>query len=81
MITTLNLAGYVASSMVFLTFMTKDMRAMRILGILSNVAFISYGLLAWLPPVICLHLLLLPLNVLRLRELLTICRQSSLAAQ
>jgi hypothetical protein len=56
--------------MVLLTFMTKDMRLLRVLAIFSNIAFITYGVLAWLPPVFCLHLLLLPVNVLRLRSLL-----------
>lgn len=70
MTTITDLAGYLASTMVLLTFMTKDMRLLRVLGILSNIAFISYGTLAWLPPVFCLHLLLLPINVLRLRGLL-----------
>jgi hypothetical protein len=60
--------GYVASTLVLLTFMTKDMRLLRLVAIFSNLAFISYGALVWLPPVLGLHLLLLPLNVLRLRE-------------
>jgi hypothetical protein len=42
--------GYVASTLVLLTFMTKDMRLLRVVAILSNLAFISYGVLAWLPP-------------------------------
>jgi hypothetical protein len=71
MTTMTDLAGYIASTMVLLTFMTKDMRLLRILGIFSNIAFITYGVLAWLPPVLCLHLLLLPVNVLRLHSLLT----------
>ena len=54
---------------VLLTFITKDMRHLRCIGILSNVAFIGYGALAWLSPVLCLHLLLLPLNIMRLMEL------------
>lgn len=70
MTTMTELAGYIASTMVLLTFMTKEMRLLRVLGIFSNVAFITYGFLAWLPPVFCLHLLLLPVNVLRLRSLL-----------
>lgn len=70
MTTMTDLAGYLASTMVLLTFMTKDMRLLRILAIFSNIAFITYGVLAWLPPVFCLHLLLLPVNVLRLRSLL-----------
>ena len=61
--------GYIASAMVLLTFITKDMRQLRFVGILSNVAFIGYGALAWLPPILCLHLLLLPLNIVRLMEL------------
>jgi hypothetical protein len=45
------------------------MRHLRFIGIHSNVAFIGYGALAWLPPVLYLHLLLLPLNIVRLMEL------------
>jgi len=71
MMTVLDLAGYFASTMVLLTFLTKDMRLLRILAIFSNIGFVTYGLLAWLPPVFCLHLLLLPVNALRLREILT----------
>jgi hypothetical protein len=61
-------AGYIASVLVLLTFLMKDMRPLRITAILSNIAFIVYGALHWLPPVLVLHLLLLPVNVLRLRE-------------
>jgi hypothetical protein len=61
--------GYFASTMVLLTFITKDMRRLRVIAILSNVAFIGYGMLGWLPPVLCLHLLLLPLNIARLMQL------------
>jgi len=50
MITTADLAGYTASTMVLFTFMTKDMRLLRVLAIFSNVAFITYGMLVWLPP-------------------------------
>jgi hypothetical protein len=39
------------------------------LAILSNIAFISYGALVWLPPVLGLHLLLLPLNAVRLMQM------------
>ena len=65
-----DLAGYLASTVVLLTFLTKDMRLLRVLGILSNVAFITYAVLESLTPVLVLHLLLLPINVFRLRSLL-----------
>src|SRR5215467_2083768 len=35
-------------------------------GKVGNIAFISYGSLMWLPPILGLHLLLLPLNTVRL---------------
>ena len=70
MSTITDLTGFLASAMVLLTFMAKDMRHLRVLGIVSNMAFITYGVLAWLPPVFCLHLLLLPVNAFRLCKLL-----------
>lgn len=72
------LAGYVACSLVLLTFLTKDMRLLRIVAIFSNIAFISYATLAWLPPVVCLHLLLLAVNLLRLREVLIVGNRDAL---
>jgi hypothetical protein len=65
-----NISGYVASALVLLTFIAKDMRLLRTAAIFSNLAFITYGTLQWLPPVLVLHLLLLPLNMVRLSEVL-----------
>lgn len=64
-----NFAGYVASTLVLATFTTSDMRLLRVIGIFSNVAFITYAVLSGLLPVLVLHLLLLPVNVLRLLQL------------
>jgi hypothetical protein len=64
-----SLIGYIASGLVLATFWTNDLRRLRMLAILSNIAFISYGALVWLPPVLGLHLLLLPLNALRLMRM------------
>jgi hypothetical protein len=66
---TTEITGYIASALVLMTFMTKDMRVLRIVAILSNVAFIVYGALGWLAPILFLHGLLLPLNVIRLKQL------------
>ncbi len=60
------LSGYVASTLVLLTFIAKDMRVLRTIAIFSNLAFITYGTIEWLPPVLFLHLVLLPLNIVRL---------------
>jgi CRP/FNR family transcriptional regulator, cyclic AMP receptor protein len=64
------ISGYVASVLVLLTFIAKDMRLLRTAAIFSNLAFITYGTLQWLPPVLALHVVLLPLNMVRLSEVL-----------
>jgi hypothetical protein len=69
MTTTSAIIGYIASGLVLTTFWTNDLRRLRILAILSNIGFISYGALVWLPPVLGLHLLLLPLNAIRLMRM------------
>ena len=63
------LSGYVASTLVLFTFVAKDMRLLRSVAIFSNVAFITYGTIEWLPPVLFLHMVLLPLNAVRLAEI------------
>jgi hypothetical protein len=73
------LSGYIASVLVLLAFAVADMRLLRIIAILSNLAFIAYGALNWLPPVIGLHLLLLPLNIFRLREISSPARAQATA--
>ena len=62
------LIGYVASALVLATFCMRDMATLRCVAIVSNLAFIVYGAMAGLGPVLLLHLLLLPINVLRLTD-------------
>jgi hypothetical protein len=69
MMTVYQITGIVASTLVLLTFLTKDIRLLRTFAIMSNFAFIAYGVLGSLWPVLCLHLLLLPVNVTRLMEM------------
>jgi hypothetical protein len=58
--------GYLASALVLATFCMRDMGRLRWMAIASNLAFIAYGALADVGPVLLLHLLLLPVNVQRL---------------
>jgi hypothetical protein len=60
--------GWLAASLVLATFCMNDMVALRWAAIASNLAFIAYGGLAGLGPVLALHALLLPLNLLRLAQ-------------
>jgi hypothetical protein len=46
-----------------------SMNALRWVAIASNVAFIAYGYLGNLAPVLLLHALLLPVNIYRLAQL------------
>lgn len=57
-----DLIGFAAAGLVLTTFCMTSMRALRSVALLSNIAFIGYGLGEDLPPVILLHGLLLPVN-------------------
>jgi len=61
--------GYLASALVLCTFLTRTMMPLRIVALGSNVAFIAYGGILHLYPVLALHLILLPVNAWRLREI------------
>jgi hypothetical protein len=61
-----DLAGYVASSLVFLTFYMRGMVALRIVALCSNVAFLVYAGTLHLAPIFILHGALIPINVSRL---------------
>jgi CRP/FNR family cyclic AMP-dependent transcriptional regulator len=62
--------GYLASALVLCTFLTRTMIPLRFVALGSNVAFITYGALLHLYPVLVLHCVLLPVNAWRLREIL-----------
>jgi len=61
--------GYLASALVLATFCMRGMVALRVTALASNLAFIVYAALAGIDPVLLLHLLLLPMNLLRLFQL------------
>ena len=64
--------GWLAAVMSLLTFYCNDMLRLRLLALSANAAFVVYGLTAVLPPVLALHLMLIPdlLRLLQLRKLL-----------
>jgi hypothetical protein len=59
-------AGYVASSLVFLTFYMRGMIPLRLVALCSNVAFLVYACTLHLLPIVILHGALIPVNVCRL---------------
>jgi CRP/FNR family transcriptional regulator, cyclic AMP receptor protein len=64
----IDMAGYVASLLVFATFYMKTMIPLRIIAVLSNVAFIVYASSDGLYPILVLHSVLLPLNLSRISQ-------------
>jgi hypothetical protein len=64
------LLGWAAACFTLLAFSMRTMLPLRMAAIASNVFFIGYGALGGLTPVLVLHVLLLPFNILRLVELL-----------
>lgn len=63
-----NLVGYLAAGLVLATFCMRSMTRLRLIALASNLAFISYGYLAHLMPVLFLHVILLPVNAYRLAQ-------------
>jgi len=76
-----DLIGYLASGLVFCTFYLKTMIRLRVVALVSNVAFIIYGEIGHLWPIIVLHALLLPLNAWRLIEVKQLIRKVRASAQ
>jgi len=63
--------GFLAAGLVLLTFCMKRLVPLRAMAITSNLAFILYGYRAGIQPVLMLHLVLLPVNLIRLLQALS----------
>jgi hypothetical protein len=61
-----DLTGYIASSLVFMTFYMRGMVALRLVALCSNVAFLIYAFSLHFAPIAILHGALIPVNVSRL---------------
>jgi hypothetical protein len=61
-----NAIGFLAAGLVITAFCMKDILHLRIVAVASNVAFLAYGVALGLIPVWLLHLVLLPVNLVRL---------------
>jgi CRP/FNR family transcriptional regulator, cyclic AMP receptor protein len=70
------IAGWLSAVLVFSSFFMKTIVPLRMVAICSNIAFITYALLGLkygvfgrVYPILVLHASLLPLNIVRLRQL------------
>lgn len=65
----IELLGYAASLLVLTTFCMSTMLRLRWVAIGSNVLFILFGYFGHVYPVMILHIVLLPVNVIRLTQI------------
>jgi len=75
----IDILGYAASASVLTTFCMSTMVPLRVIAIFSNVLFATFGALSHIYPVLVLHLILLPVNVMRLIQILRLIRSISAA--
>ena len=70
MLSWVDVVGYAASGLTLATFAQRTMLPMRILALGANVCFIGYGSMGMYMPVLVLHFVLLPINLIRLHTLI-----------
>jgi len=73
--------GFIAAALVVATLSMRRMIPLRVIGISSNIAFVTYGILFHSVPTVILHSILLPLNIYRLREMLNLIKQVEAASK
>jgi hypothetical protein len=76
-----NMLALVGASLYVVTLMVRTIVPLRVIGIISMVFFIAYGALAGAVTTFLLYLLSLPINVIRLRQMLTLVKKARLSAQ
>src|SRR6185503_18584778 len=76
-----NMLALVGAAFYVATLMVRTIVPLRIIGIISIVFFIAYGALAGAVATFLLYLLSLPINVIRLRQMLTLVRKARVSAR
>ena len=76
-----NMLALIGATLYVVTLMVRTIVPLRVIGIISMVFFIAYGALAGAVATFLLYLLSLPINVIRLRQMLTLVKKARLSAQ
>jgi hypothetical protein len=76
-----NMLALVGAILYVVTLMVRTIVPLRVIGIVSIVFFIGYGALAGAVATFFLYLLSLPINVIRLRQMLNLVKKARLSAQ
>ena len=80
-ITIANMCALVGAAFFVATLLTRTMVPLRVSNMISNVFFMAFGALASDIRTFLLYLLLLPINAIRLRQMLTLVRKARNAVQ
>jgi CRP/FNR family transcriptional regulator, cyclic AMP receptor protein len=72
--TPVDFVGYAASATVLATFCMSTMIPLRVIAILSNILFSLFGFWTHIYPVMLLHLILFPVNIVRLMQIRYVVR-------
>ena len=76
-----NMLALVGATFYVATLMVRTIVPLRVIGIISIVFFIAYGALAGAVATFLLYLLSLPINVIRLRQMLDLVKKARISAQ
>lgn len=76
-----NMLALVGAIFYVATLMVRTIVPLRIIGIISIVFFIGYGALAGAVATFFLYLLSLPINIIRLRQMLNLVKKARVSAQ
>jgi len=76
-----NMLALIGAIFYVATLMVRTIVPLRIIGIISIVFFMAYGILAGAIATFFLYLLSLPINVIRLRQMLALVKKARVSAQ
>jgi len=76
-----NTLALIGAVLYVVTLMVRTIVPLRVIGIVSMVFFIAYGALAGAITTFLLYLLSLPINVIRLRQMLNLVKKARISAQ
>jgi hypothetical protein len=76
-----NMLALVGAALYVATLMVRTIVPLRILGIISMLFFMAYGALAGVVTTFLLYFLALPINIIRLRQMLNLVKKARLSAK
>src|SRR5262250_1159467 len=80
-ITIANMLALIGAIFFVATLLMRTMVPLRVTGIISDVFFIGYGVLSGTVTTLIIYILLLPINIFRLAQMLSLVKRARVAAQ